>query len=128
MSIKLKYLDQDNDYRRKIAMYYLNNINNKHIVLPSVEEGPLSHVWHVFVVMTSLRSDFINHMTNNGVQTMIHYPIPPHKQEAYKEWSEIVFPISEKIHSEIVSLPISPVMDMEDVQRIVEVVNEYRPD
>lgn len=127
LSMKLKYLDQDNDYRRKIAMYYLDNINNSHIVLPSVEEGPLSHVWHVFVVRTSSRSHFIDYMTNNEIQTMVHYPIPPHKQEAYKEWSEMVFPLSEKIHSEIVSLPISPVMEMDDVKRIVEVVNEYRP-
>ncbi|MGN7761966.1 DegT/DnrJ/EryC1/StrS family aminotransferase [Paenibacillus sp. 22594] len=127
LSMKLKYLDQDNEYRRKIATYYLNSINNEHIVLPSVEEGPLSHVWHVFVVRTSLRSHFIDYMTDNGIQTMIHYPIPPHKQKAYKEWNDLVFPISEKIHSEILSLPISPVMDMDDVKRIVEVVNEYRP-
>ena len=127
LSMKLKFLDQDNDYRRNIATYYLNNIQNEHLELPSVEEGPLSHVWHVFVVRTPLRSYFIDYMNENGIQTMIHYPIPPHKQEAYKEWNELTFPISEKIHSEILSLPISPVMDMEDVKRIVEVVNEYRP-
>lgn len=128
LSLKLKYLDQDNEYRRMIATYYLNNIKNEHIVLPSVEEEPFSHVWHVFVIRTSSRNHFINYMTDNGIQTMIHYPIPPHKQEAYKEWNELVFPISEKIHSEILSLPISPVMDMVDVKRIVEVVNEYKPD
>lgn len=127
LSEKLKFLDQDNDYRRSIATYYLNNIRNEHVVLPYVEEGSASHVWHVFVVRTLNRSNFIEYMSQQGIQTMIHYPIPPHKQEAYKEWNELTFPISEKIHSEIVSLPISPVMDMEDVQRIVEVVNEYRP-
>lgn len=127
LSEKLKYLDEDNNYRRTIATYYLNNINNENLVLPYVEEKPESHVWHVFVVRTSLRTDFINFMNQKGIQTMIHYPIPPHKQEAYKEWNELSFPISEKIHSEIVSLPISPVMDMEDVIRIVEVVNEYKP-
>ena len=123
----IEAMDGDNDYRRNIATYYLNNIQNEHLELPSVEEGPLSHVWHVFVVRTPLRSYFIDYMNENGIQTMIHYPIPPHKQEAYKEWNELTFPISEKIHSEILSLPISPVMDMEDVKRIVEVVNEYRP-
>ncbi|MEK4197185.1 DegT/DnrJ/EryC1/StrS family aminotransferase [Paenibacillus sp. FSL L8-0493] len=127
LSEKLKYLDEDNNYRRTIATYYLNNINNENLVLPYVEEKPESHVWHVFVVRTSLRTDFINFMNQKGIQTMIHYPIPPHKQEAYKEWNELSFPISEKIHSEILSLPISPVMDMEDVKRIVEVVNEYKP-
>ncbi|MEK3865995.1 DegT/DnrJ/EryC1/StrS family aminotransferase [Paenibacillus sp. FSL H7-0716] len=127
LSEKLKFLDQDNMCRRNIASYYLKNICNEHVILPYVEEGPLSHVWHVFVVRTPLRSHFINYMNTNGIQTMIHYPIPPHKQEAYKEWNELSFPISEKIHSEILSLPISPVMDMEDVKRIVEVVNEYKP-
>ncbi|MCR8844858.1 DegT/DnrJ/EryC1/StrS family aminotransferase [Paenibacillus sp. SC116] len=127
LSAKLKCLDQDNDMRRNIALYYLNNINNEHITLPYVEENAESHVWHVFVVRTSNRSNFIEYMTQQGVQTMIHYPIPPHKQEAYKEWNALSFPISEKIHSEIVSLPISPVMDMEDVERVVEAVNEYKP-
>lgn len=123
---KLKYLDQDNEYRREIATYYLNYIKNESIILPWVEEKPGSHVWHVFAVRTPNRSDFIEYMKLNGIQTMIHYPIPPHKQAAYAEWGHLSFPISEKIHSEIVSLPISPVMDMEDVQRVVEVVNEYK--
>lgn len=127
LSVKLKCLDHDNEYRRKIADFYLSNINNEHITLPNVEEGPLSHVWHVFVVRTSNRTHFIDYMSENGIQTMIHYPIPPHKQEAYREWNDRVFPISEKIHSEIVSLPISPVLDMDDAKRIVEVVNEYKP-
>ncbi|AIQ26304.1 DegT/DnrJ/EryC1/StrS family aminotransferase [Paenibacillus sp. FSL H7-0737] len=126
LSEKLKFLDQDNSHRRTIASYYLNNINNENLVLPFVEEKSESHVWHVFVVRTSFRTDFINYMTQKGIQTMIHYPIPPHKQEAYKEWNELSFPISEKIHSEIVSLPISPVMDLEDVKKVVEVVNDFR--
>ncbi|MEK4519893.1 DegT/DnrJ/EryC1/StrS family aminotransferase [Paenibacillus sp. FSL H8-0122] len=127
LSTKLKYLDQDNEYRRTIADFYLTNIKNEHIVLPSVEEGPLSHVWHVFVIRTLDRTHFINYMSDNGIQTMIHYPIPPHKQEAYKEWKDLKLPISEKIHSEILSLPISPVLNMADAKRIVEVVNEYKP-
>lgn len=123
---KLKFLDSDNEYRTEIAQYYLNNIKNEHIILPSVKEGEKSHVWHVFVIRTLYRKQFIEHMHDNGVQTMIHYPIPPHKQEAYKEWDDRSYPISEKIHSEVVSLPISPVMDQADVIRVVEVVNEYR--
>lgn len=123
---KLKYLDDDNNFRRKIALYYLSHIKNDSITLPYVEEKPDSHVWHVFAIRTKSRSDFIEHMKHNAIQTMIHYPIPPHKQDAYAEWRHLNFPISEKIHSEIVSLPISPVMEMEDVQRVVEVVNEYK--
>ncbi|MNW43896.1 dTDP-3-amino-3,6-dideoxy-alpha-D-galactopyranose transaminase [compost metagenome] len=124
---KLKFLDQDNDYRRKVSSYYMNYINNEQVILPYVEEEPLSHVWHVFTIRTFQRDTFIKYMSDKGIQTMIHYPIPPHKQEAYKEWNELSLPVSEKIHSEIVSLPISPVLELEDVQRIVEVVNEYRP-
>ncbi|GIO88495.1 aminotransferase [Paenibacillus faecis] len=124
---KLRFLDQDNEYRRGVSSYYMNHINNEHVILPCVEEGPLSHVWHVFAIRTSQRDNFIKYMNEMGIQTMIHYPIPPHKQEAYKEWNNLAFPLSEKIHSEIVSLPISPVLGLEDVRRIVEVINEYSP-
>ncbi|MEW4431797.1 DegT/DnrJ/EryC1/StrS family aminotransferase [Paenibacillus pabuli] len=123
---KLKYLDRDNEYRRFIASYYLNNINNRYIVLPYIESEPSSHVWHLFVIRVTNRKKFIDYMHENEIQTMIHYPIPPHKQKAYKEWNEESFPISEKIHSEVVSLPISPVIELEDIKRIVEVVNEYQ--
>lgn len=123
---KLKFLDSDNEYRAGIAQYYLENIKNEDIILPVIENGDPSHVWHVFVIRTLYRNEFIEHMLDNGVQTMIHYPIPPHKQEAYKEWNDRSYPISEKIHSEVVSLPISPVMDHTDVLRVVEVVNEFR--
>ncbi|WP_308722773.1 DegT/DnrJ/EryC1/StrS family aminotransferase [Paenibacillus polysaccharolyticus] len=123
---KLKWLDQDNERRRKIAYYYLENIVSSHITLPFVQHRPESHVWHLFVIRTKNRSHFMDYMTSNNIQTMIHYPVPPHKQEAYKEWKDLLFPISEKMHEEVVSLPISPVMQMEDVKTIVEVVNEYR--
>lgn len=79
-----------------------------------------------FVIRVENRPHFIEYMSSNNIQTMIHYPIPPHKQEAYKEWNNLVFSISEKIHAEVVSLPISPVMEMEEVMQVVEVVNEYR--
>lgn len=125
---KLKYLDHDNSIRRSIASYYLNHIDNNGIVLPVVDGEDVSHVWHVFVVRTISREKFIEHMTNSGIQTMIHYPIPPHKQKAYEEWNNLSYPISEQIHSQIVSLPISPVMDEEEVKCVVEAVNEYRAD
>ncbi|WP_433747666.1 DegT/DnrJ/EryC1/StrS family aminotransferase [Paenibacillus amylolyticus] len=126
LSEKLKWLDHDNERRREISLYYLNNITNSSVALPNVQSGPESHVWHLFVIRVEHRNHFIEYMNRNNVQTMIHYPIPPHKQEAYKEWNDLVFPISEKIHAEVVSLPISPVMEIEDIKRVVEVVNEYR--
>ncbi|MFD2703139.1 DegT/DnrJ/EryC1/StrS family aminotransferase [Paenibacillus shunpengii] len=127
LQAKLEQLDSENNTRRDIALYYLNHITNPHIILPFVEYQETSHVWHVFVIRTTNRQDFVDYMGENGVQTMIHYPIAPHKQQAYKEWNGESYELSEKIHSEVVSLPISPVMEMKDVQRVVEVVNEYKP-
>lgn len=123
---KLKFLDNDNNIRRDIASFYSENIKNEEVVLPYTEGGPMSHVWHIFAVRTPERDHFIEHMKQNGIQTVIHYPIPPHKQIAYKEWNHLSFPICEKIHSEIVSLPISPVLEIKDAMRVVEAVNEYR--
>ncbi|WP_046227715.1 DegT/DnrJ/EryC1/StrS family aminotransferase [Paenibacillus dauci] len=122
---KLKHLDADNAYRRDIANYYIEHIHNTLITLPIVKHNPESHVWHVFVVQVADRADFMQYMTDNGIQTIIHYPIPPHKQQAYAEWNDHVYPISEEIHKHIVSIPISPVMPMEEVMKVVEVINEY---
>lgn len=125
LSVKLKYLDEDNLKRRQIAEYFINHIHNSLIVLPSVIHEQESHVWHLFVVRTADRDSLQKYLMENGIQTLIHYPIPPHKQEAYIEWSQREFPISEKIHNEVLSLPISPVMDMKDVRKVVEVINRY---
>lgn len=125
LSRKLPYLDQENEHRRKIATYYLNNIKNSKIVLPSIEEKELSHVWHVFVLRVENRELFQAYLTSRGVQSLVHYPIPPHKQEAYIEWNNLSFPISEKIHREIISIPISPVLSLQDAATVVEVMNEY---
>ncbi|UHA71663.1 DegT/DnrJ/EryC1/StrS family aminotransferase [Paenibacillus sp. 481] len=125
LSVKLKYLDEDNMKRRQIADYFMNNIDNPLIIKPTTTDEQESHVWHLFVVRTANRDDLQKYLMDNGIQTLIHYPIPPHKQEAYKEWSEMEFHISEKIHNEVISLPISPVMDMEDVRKVVEVINRY---
>lgn len=124
---KLKFLDEDNKVRRFIATYYLDHINNDQVILPTVGSDANSHVWHVFVVRTTFRDKFIEHMKNREIQTMIHYPIPPHRQKAYEEWNNLSYPISEQIHAEVVSLPISPVMDLQDVKRVVEAVNDYNP-
>lgn len=125
LRVKLKYLDEDNQHRRDIANIYLTNIKNGFITLPKVEEKELSHVWHVFVLLVKERTRFQTYLLEYGIQTLIHYPIPPHKQEAYKEWINEVYPISELIHKEIVSIPISPVMSLDDAKVVVEVINRY---
>jgi dTDP-4-amino-4,6-dideoxygalactose transaminase len=125
LDVKLAGLDSDNNKRREIAEFYLKNINNPLIVLPKVKyiEG---HVWHLFVIRTSNRDHLASYLSENGIQTLIHYPIPPHKQNAYAEWNDLSFPISEKIHNEVLSIPISPVMKAEEVEKVVEVLNAYR--
>lgn len=124
LSVKLPYLDEENEYRRQIAKYYLENIINPLIKLPKLISEE-QHVWHVFVIRTNNRKRLQQYLQDNGIQTIIHYPIPPHKQQAYREWNNLSYEISEKIHSEILSLPISPVMDWDEVKKVVEVINKY---
>ena len=124
LDVKLKYLDEDNKKRREISKYYRENIRNPKIILPKTYDEN-SHVWHVFAVRTDNRDEFQKYLADNGIQTIIHYPTPPHKQEAYREWNHLSYPISEEIHRTIISIPISPVMIDEEVERVVEVVNEY---
>lgn len=124
LDVKLKYLDEDNKKRREISKYYRENISNPKIILPKTYDEN-SHVWHVFAVRTENRDEFQKYLTDNGIQTIIHYPTPPHKQEAYKEWSNLSYPISEEIHRTIISIPISPVMTNDEIEKVVEVVNEY---
>lgn len=126
LQVKLNHLDDENRKRRMIADYYSENIVNNKIVLPKLHSNPESHVWHVYVIRTARRENLQKYLLENGIQTLIHYPIPPHKQEAYKEWNERSYPISEKIHSEILSLPISPVMSMDDASKVVEAINGYK--
>ncbi|OGI00446.1 MAG: aminotransferase [Candidatus Melainabacteria bacterium GWF2_37_15] len=124
LRVKLKYLDEDNQRRRKIARYYLENITNEKIILPQIkDESP--HVWHLFVIRTEKRDELQEYLKNNGIQTLVHYPIPPHKQEAYKEYNHLTLPITEKIHREVLSIPISPVMEDWQVKKVVEIINSY---
>lgn len=123
LRIKLRHLDKEIKNRRKIADYYLHNIKNKNIILPTVKYQN-NNVWHLFVVRTKERDKLQRYLLNNGVQTLIHYPLAPHKQEAYKEWKDESFPISEKIHDEVLSLPISSIQSLEDTRIIVEMINK----
>lgn len=124
LDVKLKYLDDETDRRRKVAAYYLEHVHHPEIILPSVDDWD-AHVFHLFVVRSSKRDDLQAYLSRNGIQTLIHYPIPPHKQSAYKDWNSLSFPITEKIHDEVLSLPISPILTDDEVEIIVQKVNTY---
>ena len=129
LRVKLKRLDVDNQQRRKIAEYYLRNIQNTDILLPLFHnENILSnnHVWHLFVIRHTDRDRLQQYLFENGIQTLIHYPVPPHKQGAFREMNCCSYPITEQIHHEVLSLPISPVMKKEDAIRVVELINIFK--
>lgn len=124
LSVKLRYLDQDIEKRRDVARYYIAHINHEKVILPKVSDWN-AHVFHLFPIRTPLRDKLQQYLKENGVETVIHYPIPPHKQECYAKWNALSYPITEKIHTEELSLPISPVMEIEEVQKIVELINNW---
>lgn len=125
LDVKLRYLAADNKHRQEIANYYYENIDNKKVKLP-VHFKDENNVYHIFPVLCSQRDELQHYLLENGVQTLIHYPIPPHKQECYKEWGELSFPISERIHMEELSLPISPVMSIKDAVIVVSLINSFK--
>jgi len=125
LRVKLRHLDDEIAKRREIANYYLHNIKNDNIILPTIR-AQNNHVWHLFVIRTKERYRLQKYLHENGIQTLIHYPVPPHKQNAYKEWNNQSYPISERIHNEVLSLPISGVQSIEDTKKIVEVLNDYK--
>ena len=124
LRIKLPLLEEDNNRRIAIAKKYLSGINNKKIILPSFNNAK-DHVFHQFVVQVSDRNKFIEYFTKNKIGTLIHYPIPPHQQEALSEYNNLHFPITEKIHNEVVSIPMSPVLTDNEVNFIISVLNSY---
>ncbi|ABE55937.1 DegT/DnrJ/EryC1/StrS aminotransferase [Shewanella denitrificans OS217] len=124
LQVKLKYLDLEISARRNIAKAYTSEINNPQIILPTVEVES-GHVWHLYVAKCTHRSKFQKYLMEKGIQTLVHYPIPPHKQGAYIEMSNCKFDISEKLHEEVISLPISPVMSLGDVRKVICAVNEF---
>lgn len=125
LDVKLKYLDEDNDLRRQVAKFYIDNIKNPIIIAPEVSDWE-AHVFHIFPIRCKERDSLQQYLVNNGIQTNIHYPIPPHLQECYKEWNALSFPITEQIHREELSLPMSPVMEEQEILKIVEVLNNWK--
>lgn len=123
LNVKLPDLDADNEKRKVIAAQYISGITNPKITLPQSNQG--NHVFHLFVVRVPDRTQLQNYLLENGIQTLIHYPIAPHKQKALSSWNQLSFPVTEQIHHEALSLPISPVMTMDEVSRVVKYLNDY---
>lgn len=124
LDVKLKYLDDDIAIRKEVAKYYIDNIKNPKIITPTVRDWN-AHVFHIFTIRCKQRNALQKFLVDNGVQTIIHYPIPPHKQECYKDWNRLSFPITEQIHNEELSLPMSPVMKIEEIKKVVDILNEW---
>ena len=131
LNVKLEYIDTENFKRNIIANEYINKIINPQIILPSnfdlsqCKVGRLEHVWHLFVIRCKKREKLQEYLTTNGIQTLIHYPIPPHKQKAYAEFNHLNFPITELIHGEVISLPISPIIGDNDIDYIINTINDF---
>jgi len=125
LSVKLPFLDSENEIRRKHAEFYIQGINNKRIALPVMPENPKEHVWHIFPVLVDKREKLQSYLTAKGIQTLIHYPIPPHKQQAYTEWNNLSYPLTEYICSHELSLPINPTLSDADLTYIANAINAW---
>lgn len=134
LSVKLKHLDTEIAHRRKVAQAYLEGITNPSMVLPTIHSAfninnsqlmSEAHVWHVFVIRCEQREALQKYLLEHGIQTLIHYPIPPHKQQAYKEWGSDSYPTSEMIHQQVMSLPMGPTLTDEDVKQVIGAVNGF---
>lgn len=125
LDVKLPYLDADNARRREIARYYRENIKNPKIILPKTYDEN-AHVWHIFAIRTENRDGLVKYLNDNDIQTNIHYPTPPHKQGAYTEWADMSLPVTEEIHRTVLSVPMSPVLTDDEVQKIVGVLNAWK--
>ena len=124
LDVKLKYLDECNNRRKEIARYYINNISNSKIILPVISDWN-QHVFHIFTVRCKEREALQKYLEENGVQTNIHYPIPPHKQECYGEWNSINLPVTELLHDQELSLPMSPMLSIEEAMEVVRIINTF---
>ena len=125
LSVKLNYLDAENKKRLEIAKLYCKNIKNKNIILPEIPNDN-EHVFHLFVIRCKERNRLQKYLTENGVQTLIHYPVPPHKQKAYKEINYLSLPITEKIHQEVLSLPINSGLNLMEIKKVSNLLNLFR--
>lgn len=125
LSVKLNRLDADNAYRRKLASIYLAHIDNPLVTLPVPPKNEEQHVYHIFAIRCAHRDELKAFLLKKGIDTLIHYPIPPHLQKAFPDWNELRYPVTERIHNEELSLPLSPMLTEEQALRIAEVINEF---
>lgn len=124
LNIKLTLLDEDNTRRREIANRYLLGITNENVKLPFYNQSE-NHVFYAFVLMVENRQKFMDFLWDNNIETLIHYPVPPHKQKVFSHLKTPALPITETIHNQIVSIPISPVMTLDEVEKVIKTINEY---
>lgn len=125
LDVKLKYLDEDNKKRQVLAAYYYEHINNPQITLPA-RIADENNVYHQFPIFCERRDELQEYLKENGIQTLIHYPIPPHKQECYKDWNKCSYPITEKIHEEELSIPMNQVVSEKEAEEVVKVLNSFK--
>lgn len=125
LHVKLKHLDEDIALRKAVARYYLEHITHPEIQLPTIKDWD-AHVFHLFPVLCKRRDELQRYLTEKGIQTNIHYPIPPHKQKCYVEYNHLIVPLAEQIHEEELSLPISPVLELDEIQYVVKIINSWR--
>lgn len=130
LRVKLRHLENEIAARRQVANAYINGIKNDALVLPITPDvSPITntrHVWHLFVIRCHQREALQQHLADHGVQTLIHYPIPPHQQKAYSHWQGKGLPVTEKLHRQVLSLPISPVLGEENAKRVVAACNAWK--
>ncbi len=125
LDVKLKHLDEDVELRKSVARRYIDGIKNPKIILPQIKDWK-SHVFHIFPVLCENRDELQKYLESKEIGTNIHYPIPPHKQECYKEWNNLSLPVTERIHREELSLPMSPCLTDEQVEYVIKTINEWR--
>ena len=124
LDVKLKYLIEDNFHRKEVAHYYYEHINNPLITLPDLLPDE-QNAYHLFPILCERRDELQQYLADNGVQTLIHYPIPPHKQQCYKEWNKMLFPVTEMVHKHELSLPMSPILSKEETEIVTEAINVF---
>ena len=125
LDVKLKYLDEDNQARQKLAAYYYENIKNPLITLP-MRIADDNNVYHQFPIFCEKRDELQEFLKENGIQTLIHYPIPPHKQECYKTWNNLSYPITEKIHAQELSIPMNQIVTELEAKQVVDAINKFQ--
>ena len=125
LDVKLKYLDDDNKKRQQLAAYYYDNINNSLIKLPK-RIADENNVYHQFPIFCEYRDKLQEYLADNDIQTLIHYPIPPHKQECYKDWKERSYPVTEMIHAQELSIPMNQVVSLSEAEKVVRYINSFK--